>query len=75
MTDRIHSITLVLDKDMRDDDCEALINACRQLRHVIGVTPNVSDYEVHTGEVRAHYRISAALYEALQNARKNGDQT
>ena len=65
MTDRIHSLTLVLDHDMRDDDVEALVTACKQLRHVINVTPNVSNGEVHVAETRARYRITGELLDMV----------
>lgn len=41
MIDHIHSITLVLEQDLREDDAEALISACRLLRNVVTVIPNV----------------------------------
>ncbi len=66
MTDRIHSITLVLDKDMRDDDAESLIEACRQLRRVISVTPNISDPNVHVAEQRCRYRVVTEIDAAVR---------
>ena len=57
MTDRIHSITLVLDKDTRIDDAEALIGACYQFRSVIAVTPNVTDFTAHVAEERARSEL------------------
>lgn len=35
MTDRYHTLTVVLERDMRDDDAAALIAAIGQLRGVI----------------------------------------
>lgn len=32
MTDRFHTLTVVLEHDMRDDDAQALISAIGQLR-------------------------------------------
>lgn len=67
MTDRIHSITLVLDKDIRDDDVEPLLTACQQLRHVISVTENVSDaYEVHVAEQRVRHRVVLEMNAAMR---------
>ncbi len=53
MTDRIHSITLVLEHDMRDDDVEPLMKALGQFRHVVSATANVADVDSHMAEVRA----------------------
>lgn len=47
MTDRIHSIILVLAEDIRIDDAESLIAAAKQFRGVIDVTPNVADLGSH----------------------------
>jgi hypothetical protein len=62
MTDRIHSLTLVLDHDMRDDDVESLVNACRHFRGVISVTPNVSDPDVHVAEMRCRRLVVTELH-------------
>jgi hypothetical protein len=35
MTDRFCGLTVVLDRDYRDDDAKALINAIRQLKGVV----------------------------------------
>ena len=43
MTDRYSSLTVVLERDIRDDDAEPLIAAIRQLRGVLRVVPKVAD--------------------------------
>lgn len=53
MTDRIHSLLVVLDKDMRDDDISGLVIALEHLRGVAGVKPFVSGAESLMAEVRA----------------------
>ena len=67
MTDRIHSITLVLDKDIRIDDAESLIVAAGQLKGVIGVTPNISDSDSHFAYVRARNDLLTKLYEVFKS--------
>lgn len=42
MTDRIKGLTVYLDPQPRDDDCEALVNAIMMLRGVIRVTKSVN---------------------------------
>ena len=42
MTDRINGFAVVLEKDLREDDAEALIQAVLQLRGVQTVIPNVA---------------------------------
>jgi hypothetical protein len=44
MTDRFHSLTVVLEKDMRDDDAKSLQEAISHLRGVCMVTGNTSSW-------------------------------
>ena len=43
MTDRIRKLTVVLDKDYRDDDAEEIISAIGMIKCVAGVEPHVVD--------------------------------
>jgi hypothetical protein len=52
MTDHYHALTVVLARDTRDDDAQALIDAIRQLRNVASVEPHVADWALHTAVVR-----------------------
>ena len=38
MSDRYHSLTVVLDQDIRDDDARSLIKAISYMRNVIKVS-------------------------------------
>ena len=66
MTDRIHSLTVVLDHDIRSDDIETLINAIRLLRGVLTVETHVADIVTLMAEERARHemrtKINAVLY-------------
>lgn len=66
MTDRFHSFTVVLEKDIREDDAEYLMNAIRCLKHVVDVSGNVSDYDSHMAYVRARSELSQKLWEVLK---------
>ena len=66
MTDRIHSITLVLDKDIRIDDAEMLIQAAGMFKGVINVQPNVSDYDSIVAIARVKSELTLKLFEALK---------
>lgn len=61
MTDRIHSITVVLKDDIRSDDAEELIKAFSLFRGVAGVNGNVTD----TGQCVAEARVRLELTEKL----------
>ena len=65
MSDRFHSLTVVLEKDMRDDDAKSLIQAIKQLRGVINVTGNVANIESHMAEERARHELSKQILDIL----------
>lgn len=65
MTDRIHSITLALDEDIRVDDAEALIAACLQLRGVVGAKGDVSDHNTFMAETRIRMEFQRRLFGEL----------
>lgn len=66
MTDRFHSLTVVLAADTRDDDAKATIDAIMQLRGVLTVEGNVSNLiDVHVAEKRVRHEIGNALFEVI----------
>ena len=67
MTARVHSLTLVLDGDIREDDLEPLMHALRQFRLVVGVEKNVADAAGYAYQHRADMRIHE-LFVAIQRA-------
>ncbi len=67
MTDRYNALTVVLDRDIREDDAEHLINAIRMLRGVLSVNPNVSDLQDHVAIMRVKRELTQKLYDALKD--------
>lgn len=65
MTDRYHTLTVVLEKDMREDDAQALIHAIQQMRNVLKVTGVVSNFDTHMAEARAKSEIYKRLIDTL----------
>ena len=61
MTDRYHTLTVVLKEDLRDDDCKPLIDAILMLRGVASVTGVVSDFDSHMAETRARLDLGEKL--------------
>lgn len=41
MTDRVRHLTVILDRDFRDDDVVQIVDAIRMIRHVDDVKPHV----------------------------------
>lgn len=65
MTDRVHSLTVVLDENMRTDDVEALTNAIRMMKHVIAVDGNIADPESYMAQERARRELGQKLIEVV----------
>lgn len=42
MTDRVNGFWVALDRDIRDDDFEAIKSAVLMMKHVSGVTENIA---------------------------------
>ncbi len=61
MTDRFHTLTVTLERDIRDDDAMALIAAIGQLRGVLQVDGVVADLDSHMAEVRARHELGQKL--------------
>jgi len=57
MTDRIHSLSVVLERNIRTDDIKPLIGAILQLRGVLRVSPHVADADSHMAESRARAEL------------------
>jgi hypothetical protein len=65
MTDRVHSLTVVLDSNYRDDDVQGLIDAIQQFRGVVSVGKNVSDPTSYMAEQRARTALQDRVREVL----------
>ena len=65
MTDRINALTVVLEVDTRDDDCEALIQAIRQMRNVLSVEAHVSDSTDHVAQARVRHELGEKLWKVI----------
>ena len=65
MTDRYHSLTVVLEHDIRDDDAKPILAAIRQLRGVLSVEGNVADLTSHMAQERARRELGEKLLEVV----------
>lgn len=74
MSDRYNALVVVLEKDMRDDDAQAIINSIRMIRGVLSVEPKVVDIQVHVAEMRARadlgQKILRVVYPELEITQK-----
>jgi len=65
MTDRFHSLVVVLEQDIREDDAQNLIKAIKLLRGVADVSGAVADLASHTAEVRARTALGQQILDVL----------
>jgi hypothetical protein len=67
MTDRVQALTVLLDKPMRTDDAEALVNAIKLMFNVVDVKlgPPLGPNDYFMRE-RARHEILMELVELLQ---------
>lgn len=66
MTDRLNAYTVILARDTRADDAEAIEKAIRMIKGVADVVPNVSDIGQEVAEVRARLDIEQRIWKALR---------
>ncbi len=72
MTDRVKGFYVALDHDIREDDCQPLINAIRLLQGVAAVTTLVAeprDWIIHQ---RIRQEITKRLWRALAEGDDGG---
>lgn len=67
MTDRIKGLTVVLDRDIRDDDVEQIVAAIMMVRGVIKVGKNVADHNDYINRERIRSEMAQKLYNALKD--------
>lgn len=66
MTDRIHSLTVVLERDIREDDVQPIIDAIGMCRGVLRVKTLVADPTSYMAISRARMALIEKLHDALR---------
>lgn len=66
MSDRINGFVVILDKDYKDEDIEATINAIEQIKGVVAVKPNIVTSNEHIAETRIKLEIVNKIYDFAQ---------
>ncbi len=61
MTDRINSVIVVLEQDIRDDDAKSILDAILMVKGVLTVDPQVADIASHV----AHRRVTNEILEKV----------
>lgn len=65
MTDRVKALTVTLEKDIRDDDIETLVNAIKMLKGILDVENLIVTHEDHFAYLRAKRELGTKLWDVL----------
>jgi hypothetical protein len=71
MTDRIKGLTIALDRDYRDDDVDAIVNAIMMIKGVLSVKKSVATSEDWINRIQIRADIEKRLYAALKDEKKS----
>lgn len=66
MTDRISYLTVVLDKEYRDDDVECIVNAIQMVKGVADVGLNVANPSDYTARTLVRLDLTKKIWDALK---------
>lgn len=66
MTDKINSFTIVLEKDIREDDVKDIQTALSMIKGVLAVEPNVATVGDLISEQRAKRELTMKVLKALK---------
>lgn len=61
MSDRYHSLTVVLEIDMRDEDVREIVSSIKMIRGVLSVSPYAADLISHVAEKRARLELGEKI--------------
>ena len=65
MSDRYLSLSVALDREYKDEDCQRIIEAIKMVRGVINVAPNISNLVDWNAESRIRRELEKKLWEVL----------
>lgn len=70
MSDKINGFIVVLDKELSDISAQKTIDAIKQIKGVIKVTPNVVDARDHIAEAKVKQELINKLFGLLTEEKK-----
>jgi len=66
MTDRYYTVTVVLERDYREDDAQPILDAIQHIKGVLSVKGNVANPDIWAMETRAKSELAAKLWDVLK---------
>lgn len=70
MTDRHVAYTVILEKEIREDDAEAVVTALKMVKGVLRVVPKIGAVEQYIANERARHELQMDLWKFLNEWRK-----
>jgi hypothetical protein len=70
MTDRIKGFVVTLDKDIRIDDVQPIMDAIKMIKGVIDVSPSVADSDDHMNRERVAHEFRSKFWNFMNNELK-----
>ena len=70
MTDRVKGFTVTLEKDIRIDDVETLMNSIKMLRGIASVTPSITTSGDHMNREMVAMEYRKKMYNFIQEELK-----
>ncbi len=65
MSNSIKALTVVLEKDYKDEGAEAIINAIKMTKGVLTVDPHVADIDSYVAEERVKIELGEKILKVL----------
>lgn len=65
MTDRLYAVTVLFDRDIREDDAQQIIDAISMIKGVSKVGKHVTNVELWAATERARMELTSKLWEVL----------
>lgn len=66
MSDRIKGFTVALSEDLKEEDCQGIINAIMMIKGVVAVNTNVLNVDDYLARQRVKYELRDALYDLFK---------
>ena len=67
MTDRVKGFTVTLEKDIRIDDVQIVLNALKMIKYVAHVEPSITTSEDHFTEQRLRFELREKFYDFMKD--------
>lgn len=66
MTDRVKGLTITLEKDVRVDDVEYIVNAIKMIKGISSVDLSIVTFDDHINRARIYGEVRTKLFEFIK---------